>query len=283
MLNSVAERRTADSGIVRCPLFKIDLKGRFVYVDEMTERLLGRPQDLLFGRSLGNFLSEQSWSTLSAIFQRYRHYETSFEALELEFTSPNSEKQTLMAVISLNFIAGNPANYQVVLIPALTAVDPVSDFSRQEKLFALLFELVSTDDGGEVWKKLAEIMMQLDEICQAGIYQYHDKSLILIPDSSGAKSGTNAEMSPVNEYHLDAVLNNHPYINAEYSMTDETGALPGKIFTEVCYPLMHGESCWGMARFVVDKDSLSIEETLLRASRFIGNALFRFVGDIQKG
>lgn len=284
MLSSIADRRTAESGIVRCPVFKIDLKGRFVFVDDLTEKLLGRPQDMLFGRSLGNFLSEKSWLTLSAIFQRYSHYETSFEALELEFVNPENDRQTLMAVISLNFIAGNPANYQVALIPASAdrRIEPISDLSRQERLFALLFELVSGEDSGQVWKKLVEIMLHLEELCQIGIYQYRDRSLHLLAGSSAAKSGISSELSPTSDDHLAVVFNSHPFINTEYLMAETIDDLAPKIFTEICYPLMHGDKRWGMARYIVSKDSLNLEETLLRASRYMGNALYWFTEDSRK-
>lgn len=282
MLSTIADRRTAESGIVKCPIFKIDLKGRFVYVDDLTERLLGRPQDMLFGRSLGNFLSEKSWSTLSAIFQRYRHYETSFEALELEFVNSENDRQALMAIISLNFIAGNPANYQMVLIPALNAGEPTSDLFRQEGLFALLFELVSCGDSDQIWKRLMEIMLQLEELSHIAIYQQMDNSLHLLGGSNAPRLGSNSELSPISDDHLAVVLNSHPFINAEYSMAETIDNLTPKILTEICHPLMHGDKCWGMARYIVSKDSLNLEEILLRASRYIGNALYWFTEESKK-
>jgi len=280
MLNSIIDRRAAESEIVRCPVFKIDLKGRFVYVDDMTERLLGRPQDMLFGRSLGNFLSEKSWSTLSAIFQRYRHYETSFEALELEFVSPDNEKQSLTAVISLNFIAGNPANYQIVLIPAAKSGGASSEFPTSERLIARLAELVASETGNRIWKKLSELMLQLEEVCQAGFYHYHEKTLKLLSGSNKEIPGITGEMSEVGDTHLEVVLNSHSFVNAEYSPAGESGENSGKIFTEICYPLIHADICWGMARFIVDKDSIDLEESLLLASRFIGNVL---MGCLKEG
>jgi hypothetical protein len=288
MQNAIASYRSTESGIVRCPVFKIDLKGRFVYVDEMTEQLLGRPQDMLFGRSLRDFLSEKSYSILLTIFQRYRHYETFFEAVELEFISPESGTRSLTAIISLNFIAGNPANYQVVLIPFPYWTEPRPEEANKEKIFAMLFDLAaslpvgeSSDEALSLWKDLIEITLRFDEICLVGIYQYRDGKLGLLADSKGMKTGFDFKFSQIGDYHIGVVMNCNTYINAEY-VIPELSESPGKgILTEICHPLMRGDKCWGLARFAVNKDSAELEEILLRISRFIGNAFCQFVPENQ--
>ncbi len=40
-----------------CAVFKIDLRGRFVYIDDETEELLGLTREELFGKSIYEFIS----------------------------------------------------------------------------------------------------------------------------------------------------------------------------------------------------------------------------------
>ena len=51
---------TRSVGFRRCAVCKVDLKGRFVYIDEEIENLLGYTKEELFGKSLSDFLDETS-------------------------------------------------------------------------------------------------------------------------------------------------------------------------------------------------------------------------------
>jgi hypothetical protein len=277
MLSPVAERQTTIDEIVRCPVFKIDLKGRFVYVDDMTESLLRCPRDLLFGRSIRSYLSNKSFSIVQDIFQRWRHYETSFEAADLEIIDSDSERHGLTAVISLNFIAGNPANYQVVLIPQLSIKHLVAEKTRYERVFGKLFELVANNETSDIWEKLIEIIHQLDEVNMIGIYCLKNRDLNLLASSNGSQLDFKCELSPISEYHLGVALNGNPHINAEYLANCDDLKNNRRIFTEVCYPLFHGNVCWGMARFIISEDSSKLEEILMKTSRFVGHALYWFL------
>ena len=50
----------SEIGFKRCAVCKIDLKGRFVYIDERTEHLLGLTKEDLFGKNIIEFLDEPS-------------------------------------------------------------------------------------------------------------------------------------------------------------------------------------------------------------------------------
>jgi PAS domain S-box-containing protein len=98
-----------------CAVFKIDLKGRFVYVDDETEELFGLSREELFGKSLYDFLSPESHHLINDVFGRHARYELFYEAVPLVIRSHDGRFRRLEAVLTINFISGNPVNYQFIL------------------------------------------------------------------------------------------------------------------------------------------------------------------------
>ena len=88
----------------RCAVFRISLDERFVYIDELTEKLLGYASEELFGKPIKDVLTPDSYGILRATFDRGAHYETFFEAAPLTFMKRNSTSHTYNCIISLNFI-----------------------------------------------------------------------------------------------------------------------------------------------------------------------------------
>ncbi|MCP4568036.1 MAG: PAS domain-containing protein, partial [FCB group bacterium] len=126
----------------RCAVFKIDLKGRFVFIDEETEKILGIAPEELFGCSIYDFISADSVRNLENILNCHNRYESFYEAMPLTIRVNDSKLNRYNTVVTLNFISGNPVNYQFILIPPQsieTAIEPnpVSQASIGDELALL--------------------------------------------------------------------------------------------------------------------------------------------------
>ncbi len=104
-----------DNRLRRCAVCKIDLKGRFVYIDEEIENLLGFTKEELFGKSISEFLVEESQLLIENVLIHRNHYESFYDATEISVVDRNKNAILTSAIISLNFIAGNPVNYQLII------------------------------------------------------------------------------------------------------------------------------------------------------------------------
>lgn len=107
----------ADSSakIKRCAVCKIDFKGRFVYVDDGVAQLLGHSKEELFGKSFLDFIEADEQPTVARILYQRNHFETFFESLRLSLIDRASHQIRATIVVSLNFIAGNPVNFQIII------------------------------------------------------------------------------------------------------------------------------------------------------------------------
>jgi len=104
-----------DKQAKRCAVCKIDLKGRFVYVDDATEKLTGYTKEELFGKSLLNLVTEAGHPLVSHVLYHRNHYETFFDSIRLEIIDRDKNPRAATVIFSLNFIAGNPVNFQVII------------------------------------------------------------------------------------------------------------------------------------------------------------------------
>jgi PAS domain S-box-containing protein len=101
--------------VTRCALCKIDLKGRFVFLDDRTETLLGYSKEELFGKPFKEFLQETDHELFFHVMRHQRTYETAYDAVPV--TVINRSRQTIPAtiIVTLGYIAGNPVNYQIIV------------------------------------------------------------------------------------------------------------------------------------------------------------------------
>ncbi len=104
-----------NAGIRRCAVCKIDLKGRFVYIDDEFENLLGYTKEELFGKQLSEFLDEGSINLVEQLLGKRNHYETFYESTDIVIINRDSEHISANVIVALNFIAGNPVNFQLII------------------------------------------------------------------------------------------------------------------------------------------------------------------------
>ncbi len=110
---------TTDVGarISRCAVCKIDQKGRFVFADEEAERLFGAPQVELFGRPLKDSLDAEDHGVIDEITGGFSRFETRYDTTHVTFIDQAGKRVPASVIVSQNFIAGNPVNYQIVIKP----------------------------------------------------------------------------------------------------------------------------------------------------------------------
>lgn len=101
--------------IKRCAVCKIDLKGRFVYIDDGIEKILGYTKEELFGKTFRNFLKDSDHDLIKQLLAHRNHFETYFETANIHLVNRHQQIIPATLVISLNFIAGNPVNYQIII------------------------------------------------------------------------------------------------------------------------------------------------------------------------
>lgn len=101
--------------ITRCALCKIDLKGRFVFIDDLAETLLGYTKEELFGKTFKEFLSESDQELFFHVMRQQRTYETSFDSMSVTLVTPSRPPMPANIIVTLGFIAGNPVNFQIII------------------------------------------------------------------------------------------------------------------------------------------------------------------------
>lgn len=274
MNSPVTETRAIDRRLKRCAVFKIDLKGRFVYIDDLTEDILHCPRESLFGRDIKGFLTEDSHSTLRTIFQRCRHYETFFEAVELNFVSAQGEGQPYQAVISLNFIAGNPANYQVVLLPVVR----IPAVSTDADLFAAVRESISDSIAATVanidWKGLTALLLKHPAILQNGIYEFENNRLRLLGASSVDYS-YQIEFADIALSREEFEASRAAGENVKCTLVS-IGEQDGPPLADLWYSLVCRGEKWGILRIITRGDYQRLDVELRNLARYLGNALYSF-------
>ncbi|MFH1688178.1 MAG: PAS domain-containing sensor histidine kinase [bacterium] len=141
----------------RCAVCKIDLKGRFVFVDDVVEHLLGYTKEDLFGRSILDFLTQDSKALTVELLSQRNHYETFFDSTEFTLIGAGGQPITASAVVSLNFIAGNPANFQIILDKRAAVTKSPSLQDNRLPIGELVSDLLALETPSDLKPMLASL------------------------------------------------------------------------------------------------------------------------------
>ncbi|MFQ5453938.1 MAG: PAS domain-containing protein, partial [Candidatus Zixiibacteriota bacterium] len=176
-------------GFKRCAICKIDLKGKFVYIDDQIESLIGYSKEELFGKSLSDFLDEPSQNLINKILSHRNHYETFYDTAT--FTLLNKEKSPIHTkiVMSLNFIAGNPVNYLMIIDPLERSANRDESNAASELYISFLIDLIELENFSD-FKNLLAILLKFVKASQVCFYMIKNDSLELrsiISDESSAE------------------------------------------------------------------------------------------------
>ncbi len=246
----------------RCPVFKINLKGHFVNVDDLTSELIGLPAESLFGRNIKEFLDKESFNGLSQIIQHGNRFDACYEAIEIKIINNEKKRHKVNAIVSLNFIAGNPANYQIILLKYNQTKKSGDKNNNLDCTLKNLYELSSDFTRNPDWKKLSELLIKNIKINQIGIYKYCDKTLSLLTESSNQNESSCIDLSRTNEDHLNIITENKQSCTLDLK---DNGF-------EYNYPLAINGICWGLLRCIVENDLSELDTNLVIVAGYIGPA-----------
>lgn len=256
----------------RCPVFKIDLKGQFVNIDDLTSDLLGLPAENLFGRNIKEFLDKDSYKKLFDIIQYGNRFDSCYESIELEIIDYNKRHVKLNAIASLNFIAGNPSNYQIILLEWEQPNKNNDNSVKLDLTLKRIFKLSTDFTRNPDWKKLAELLVKNLELNQIGIYKYENKTLSLLGDAAKQKGKGKIDLTQTEEDHQQVIDENKQSIILKIK----------KNSFEYSYPLNYCGSCWGLLRCIAGEESSELENELGSIAGYIGAIFGTFTGDNSK-
>ncbi len=131
--------------IRRCAVCRINLKGRFVYVDDGVEKLTGFTREELFGKSFLDFVDEPDRPVVLQMLQQRNHFEANFDITRLQMVNRAQQHIPANLVVSLNFIAGNPVNYQIIIDTDTNASTPQRVPAHRPDHDQFLDRLLATD------------------------------------------------------------------------------------------------------------------------------------------
>lgn len=157
------------TGFKRCSVCKIDLKGRFVFVDEGVEQLLGCSQEELFGRSFLDFLDQRSQQLVSTLLNNRNHYETFYDSTTLTLIDSKNHKIVASVVASLNFAAGNPVNFQLI-IHYMEPGDEIiiADTDRADDRAFIRY--LANNSGTDQWRSLLGALIEYADCSHIAVY-----------------------------------------------------------------------------------------------------------------
>ncbi len=206
------------TGLVRCAVCKIDFKGRFVYIDDDIEQLLGRTKEELFGRSLAEFLDPRDEALINQLLSERNHYETFHEATRLTIIDGSGKAIPIRAIVSLNFNAGNPVNLQMVLdVGSEEAAPAVAEPSSGPPVAEFVSAVLALDGPSEL-KPFLELLIEFAEAESAALYLIGEG---VLEPRAGAFRDQSIEhafqaMPEPTETHCEVAV-----ANGEYSFLDE--------------------------------------------------------------
>jgi len=153
----------------RCALCKIDLKGKIVYVDDKIETLLGYSKEELFGKSFSDFLDKSSKALIDQLLSQRNNYEIFYDAVDLTIMNRDKKAINTRAVLSLNFINGNPVNFQLIIDPLKLFPQQSAHFDSSDVFKLLVEELAELETPVDI-KQFLQIFIKFTDASQACLY-----------------------------------------------------------------------------------------------------------------
>ena len=222
--------------IERCALCKIDLKGRFAFLDEEFMSLTGYRDEELLGKPISKILDAESGELIRGLVTDRNHYDTFFDSVKLTLITKQNRKLSLCAVVSLNFIGGNPVNLQMILTKAGGSGRSEVYAAPDQSSLDFLSNLSEMDD----FKNLNELLQAILGFAgagQLGIYDYDNSTMSLkmsVNDENNAQYA-NSEMPATSIVHLMVADSGNSYSytddKAVQTAIEKSGSAPQELAT----------------------------------------------------
>ena len=202
---------TTTSRVSRCAVCKIDRKGRFVYLDDETEKLLGLSQVELFAKPFSEFLDPADHTVIDEITSQFNRYESFYDAAPVTIIDSQGHRLAATVVVSLNFAAGNPVNYEIIINTA-GQVQPSENHAAEiddSRLFLEFLKDVESPSGSPRGATaIAEALRKYTGAQAVALYENSEEASKLIASAGhrledstdAANNETAAEKAPSNTY-----------------------------------------------------------------------------------
>ena len=153
--------------VKRCAVCKIDLKGRFVYIDKKVEKLFGYPREELFGKPIQDYICNNSIEVIEHLFNNRNSYETCYDTINFNFKKTNNQIINISAVVSLNLISGNPVNYIFIITSIEGELDSANNACNNTEYNDNLKALLQVGAGSDLQNNLEYIFefINVKQIC----------------------------------------------------------------------------------------------------------------------
>ncbi len=200
----------------RCAVCKIDLKGRFAFIDEEFLALTGHSYEELLGKPATGVFDPASHELILGLMSRRSHFEAVYDSALLTLISKTKQAIGVSAVIFLNFIGGNPVNFQLILSSQKIFQRPEVGVSEDVRLVEFIERLSAIDTAND-WQGILVALLKLSSAGQAGWYGFDKGHLVPMASATDDSSAVfaNKELSATSEWHRKIAES-----DTEYNFTD---------------------------------------------------------------
>lgn len=254
-----------EKSVKRCAVCKIDLRGRFVLVNDEAERMFGLSKDALFGRFLVDYLDEFDKQTLQQVLRQRNHYDSFFETTQVGLVTEQGKKIAAKIFISLCYIAGNPVNYQIIFH---TEEDGLQRTEASEDPGQLLDSIVSLPKTNP-WPELVGLVAKCTKARAVLVYRIDtkDDSIAGLLETCTQADDGNLDLSttPLHVY-LAASGQEYNWTNEDHVRLaiEKMGKAPDEFATTV-----RGKDEKVFVRVIFRSDGQSDAQSAVKRARFL--------------
>ena len=225
----------SETDIKRCAVCRIDLKGRFVFVDEKAQALFGLSLEELFAQPLTNFLHEADHDTVNRLLCPQNRYESFYKTTHARLISKDGEIIPASMTASLSFAAGNPVNFLLLINPddsAGATREPATPDTTYDRFLEAIEALDDLNDLSPALTPLQELVGEVHVL----LYRINGSELELL-----ARTDEGAEIVPdPGQMHSEVATTGREYCFTDHEsvskVVESTGAAPDEYVTQLLSP-----------------------------------------------
>lgn len=187
----------------RCAVCKIDLKGRFSFIDEEFLALTGYAYEELLGKPVAGILEPSSRELITRLMSGRSHYEAVYDSAPLILINKNKRQINVSATMFLNFSGGNPVNFQLILSTQPISQIVKSQTAGETALTEFVSQITKIDTIND-WPAILKSLLKLGSAGQAAWYGFEKGNLIPMATATDESNANFAakEISPITAWHL---------------------------------------------------------------------------------